>query len=245
MGYGRPGWHIECSAMALKYLGKEIDIHGGGADLIFPHHENEIAQTESFTEKPFSQAWAHCAFVRVNNEKMSKSLGNFFTLHDVFEQFNPMVIRYYYLIHHYRTPLDFSFDDIQGAQKAYQKICTFFAHVAPSKLSNAESAKNETVQKMLSFLTDDLNTPGMFGVLFTFMQGKSNDQEKAIIKQFLIQTLGLSLEPLPEKKVAITPEIAKLMEARELARKEKNWKRADEIRDQLIALGVNLQDKKS
>ncbi|MBI2774487.1 cysteine--tRNA ligase [Candidatus Dependentiae bacterium] len=243
-GYGRPGWHIECSAMALKYLGEQIDIHGGGADLIFPHHENEIAQTESLTRKPFSTIWSHCAFVRVNNEKMSKSLGNFFTLNDIFQQFDPMVIRYYYAIHHYRTPLDFSFNDIQAAQKAYQKICLFFAHTEVKKNSPIDR-ENATLKKMLTFLYDDLNTPGMFGVLFTFMQSKPNAHEKAAIKQFLVNGLGLTLEPLPEKTIQITPEIQKLLDDREKAREEKNWKRADELRAQLISLGVDLHDKKS
>lgn len=243
-GYGRPGWHIECSAMALKYLGEQIDIHGGGADLIFPHHENEIAQTESLTRKPFSTIWSHCAFVRVNNEKMSKSLGNFFTLNDIFQQFDPMVIRYYYAIHHYRTPLDFSFDDIQAAQKAYQKICLFFAQAEVKKNSPLD-LENQTLKKMLTFLYDDLNTPGMFGVLFTFMQSKPTADEKAIIKQFLVNGLGLTLEPIPEKTIEITPEIQKLLDEREKARQEKNWKRADELRATLTAMGVELQDKKS
>jgi cysteinyl-tRNA synthetase len=242
-GYGRPGWHIECSAMALKYLGEQIDIHGGGADLIFPHHENEIAQTESLTGKPFAHIWSHCAFVRVNNEKMSKSLGNFFALNDVFQQFDPQVIRYYYVIHHYRTPLDFSFDDIQAAQKAYQKICHFFEQ---TKTKNTHvNLEHPTVKKMLEFIQDDLNTPGMFGVLFTFMQSKPSEEGKKDVKQFLKNALGLTLEPLPEKKVTITPEIQKLFDEREKAREEKNWKRADELRAQLMALGVELHDKKS
>jgi cysteinyl-tRNA synthetase len=243
-GWGRPGWHIECSALAKKYLGEQIDMHGGGADLTFPHHENEIAQTEGLTGKQFAQLWLHCAFVNVNKEKMSKSLGNFFTLNDTFGQFDPMVIRYYYLIHYYRTPLDFSFEDIKSAQKAYQKICLYFADVQPQPCDLATAEKLDVVNHMLTFLTDDLNTPGMFGVLFTFMQKKHDAQTKALVKYFIQKVLGLTLEPLPEKNVAITPEIQKLLDDREQARKEKNFKRADEIREQLRILGVELHDKK-
>ena len=121
-GYGRPGWHIECSALAGKYLGPQIDIHAGGLDLIFPHHENEIAQTEALTGKPFATFWLHNGFVMINHEKMSKSLGNFFTLRDIFKNFDPMVVRYYFVTHQYKAPLDFSFEDMTVAQKSYQRL---------------------------------------------------------------------------------------------------------------------------
>ena len=120
-GHGRPGWHIECSALAKKYLGESIDIHAGGMDLIFPHHENEVAQSESLTGKQLANFWVHNAFVTIDKEKMSKSLGNFFTLNDVFKSFDPMVVRFYYLQHHYRSPLDFNEDALASAQKAYIK----------------------------------------------------------------------------------------------------------------------------
>ncbi len=243
-GWGRPGWHIECSALAKKYLAEQIDIHGGGADLTFPHHENEIAQTEGLTEKRFAQLWLHCAFVNVNKEKMSKSLGNFFTLNDTFGEFDPMTIRYYYLTHYYRTPLDFSFDDIKSAQKAYQKICHYFSDVAPQQFDLASLKKIDAIVRMLSFLEDDLNSPGMFGVLFTFMQEKHDAQTKAAMKYFIREVLGLTLEPLPEKLVTITPEIQQLLDEREQARKAKDFKRADDIREQLRIMGVDLHDKK-
>src|SRR3989304_813986 len=139
-GYGRPGWHIECSALAATYLGKHIDIHAGGMDLIFPHHENEIAQSEGRYGAPFSKYWMHNAFVRVDKEKMSKSLGNFFTLQDVFKNIDPMVIRYYYITHHYRAPLDFSFDDIAAVQKSYQRLCKLFS-TSTIKSDKADSNK--------------------------------------------------------------------------------------------------------
>ena len=243
-GYGRPGWHIECSALAATYLGKHIDIHAGGMDLIFPHHENEIAQSEGRYGAPFSKYWMHNAFVRVDKEKMSKSLGNFFTLQDVFKNIDPMVIRYYYITHHYRAPLDFSFDDIAAVQKSYQRLCKLFS-TSTIKSDKADSNKSLLVKKMLEFLTDDLNTPGMLGVVFEHLDELQKDaQELARVGFFLQDVIGLRLEPLPEKEVEITPEIQKLLDEREEARKAKNWARADEIRDQLTAMGFEVQDKK-
>lgn len=245
-GWGRPGWHIECSAMAATNLGTQIDIHAGGMDLIFPHHENEIAQSEGLSGITFSRYWMHNAFVRINKEKMSKSLGNFFTLRDVFKQFDPMVIRFYYLTHHYRAPLDFSFDDIQATQKSYQRLCRFFKeHETRNVLSFEQARESGIVQEMLGFLCDDLNTPGMFGVLFenlTYLQ--NNPHEACYVKMFLQGVLGLELKELPEKEMAITPEIEHLLHEREKARAAKDWKLADAIRDELIALGYQIQDKK-
>ncbi|MEX0940166.1 MAG: cysteine--tRNA ligase [Candidatus Babeliales bacterium] len=245
-GYGRPGWHIECSALAKKYLGEQIDIHGGGMDLIFPHHDNEIAQTEGLTEKPFARYWMHNAFVRVNKEKMSKSLGNFFTLQDVFKQFDPMVVRFYYLNHYYRAPLDFSFQDLEVAQKTYQKLVRFFEkHSCHEPLSYDVIRNQPIIKNMLDFLTDDLNTPGMFGVLFSNLDALEADEIAfCAVKQFLQQILGLTLEPLFEKAVEITPKIQKLIDAREQAREQKDWARADQIRDQLHAMGIELKDEK-
>lgn len=266
-GAGRPGWHIECSALAHRYLGKTIDIHGGGMDLIFPHHENEIAQTEGLFKQEFANCWVHNAFVRINQEKMSKSLGNFFTLRDIFAKFDPMVVRYYFLQHQYRNPLDFSFEDLEVAQKSYQRLCKLFAGVEaltiqvnaaqvnttqakiesiPLILSAVEGASGKSiVTSMINFLCDDLNTPGMFGVLFEHIQTITQEpQLAAAVKAVLQNILGLTMQPLPEKVVEITPEIQALLDAREDARKNKDWKRADELRDQLKAIGVELQDKK-
>jgi cysteinyl-tRNA synthetase len=127
-GYGRPGWHIECSVLAYLNLGEHIDIHGGGLDLIFPHHENEIAQSESLLGAPFSRMWMHNGMVNSNKEKMSKSLGNFFVLRDVYKHFDPMVLRYYFLMHHYRMPIEFSFEGLTSAQKSYERLIRLCAH---------------------------------------------------------------------------------------------------------------------
>ena len=242
-GYGRPGWHIECSAMAAHYLGEQIDIHAGGADLIFPHHENEIAQSEGLFEKQFAKYWMHNGFVMINKEKMSKSLNNFFTLRDVFARFDPMVVRFYILNHHYRSPLDFSFDDLTSIQKSYQRLCKFFATVDAALEGVAK--ESTVVAQMLDFLRDDLNTSGMWGVLFDSLPLLQKDKnEAAAVKEFLHNTLGLTLLPLPEKEVVITPEIQQLLDERQQARAAKDWARSDTLRDQLAALGYEVKDKK-
>lgn len=256
-GRGRPGWHIECSAMAGKFLGDTLDIHAGGLDLIFPHHENEIAQSEGLHNKQFVNYWMHNGFVRINQEKMSKSLGNFFTLRDVFKQFDPMVVRFYYLNHHYKAPLDFSFDDLQVAQKTYQRLSKAFAveceKLAPfDKLRvneddsvHAEPVEAPVVQKMISFLVDDLNTPGMWGVVFESLSELQKDQvQLCAVKEFLQKVLGLTLVPLPEKEIEVTPEMEKLITERDQARAAKDWKKADELREKLKELGYQVQDKK-
>ena len=245
-GYGRPGWHIECSAMANKFLGETIDIHAGGMDLIFPHHENEIAQSEALHEKPFVRYWMHNGFVRINQEKMSKSLGNFFTLRDVFKEFDPMVVRFYFLNHHYRAPLDFSFDDLKAMHKTYQRLCRFFK-VMPGENNFAyEDVKDfDVVKRMLAFVCDDLNTPGMFGVLFESLPELQQDRvQHRAVKAFLQQVLGLPLLPLPEKEVLITEQMQHLIDERHKARAAKDWAKADELRDQLKELGYDVQDKK-
>jgi len=245
-GYGRPGWHIECSVLANTYLGKQLDIHGGGMDLIFPHHENEIAQSESLNKKTFVNYWMHNAFVTVDKEKMSKSLGNFFILRQVFEKVDPMVVRFYFLSHSYRAPLDFSFEYLESFEKGYKRLCNVFSDVeCENKLDRAAFTKYEVCNKMLAFLCDDLNTSGMLGVLFENLNEiKADKKLLCIVKVFIQDVLGLTLEPIKEKKVEITPEIQALIDERETARKEKNWARADEIRDKLKQMGVDVQDKK-
>jgi cysteinyl-tRNA synthetase len=243
-GYGRPGWHIECSALAKKFLGEQIDLHAGGMDLIFPHHENEVAQSEGLHNVPFARYWMHNAFVQVKKEKMSKSLGNFFTLRDVFAEFDPMVIRYYILTHHYRAPLDFSFDDITAVEKSYRRLCALFATVGEQPAHEVVVA-SLLVKKMLTFLVDDINTVGMLGVVFEHIDVlRTDESERACVKALLQQVLGVTLVPLAEKSVEITPEIQALLDAREQARVDKNWARADELRTQLTAMGVDLKDKK-
>lgn len=242
-GMGRPGWHIECSAMVHDIFKGGVDIHGGGMDLMFPHHENEIAQSESLYSAPFVKYWLHNAFVRINKEKMSKSLNNFFTLQEVFEKFDPMVVRFYFLKHHYRGPLDFSFDDLISTQTAYKRIVDFFADTKPAALDF--STQNLVVCQMLDCLKDDLNTSGAFGVLFENLPVLQKDhQSKALVKSFLINVLGLSLSPMAQHDVEITPEIQLLLDQRDMARKEKDWALSDQLRLKLEQLGVSIQDKK-
>ncbi|HBS47586.1 TPA: cysteine--tRNA ligase [Candidatus Dependentiae bacterium] len=251
-GHGRPGWHIECSALAKKFLGETIDIHGGGMDLIFPHHENEIAQSEGLTCKPFAKYWLHNAFVNINKEKMSKSLGNFFTLRDIFAKFDPMVLRFYYLQHQFRSPIEFSFDDLEAAKKAYKKLIDVFFVDGGYHLS-LENSKNfekeiETdglISQMLEAVCDDLNSPKMLGILFENLNEIKNDPKlKNLIGKFLFNLTGLTFEKLPEESVVITREIQELIAKREEARKQKNWALADQIRDQLLSMGIEVRDKK-
>jgi cysteinyl-tRNA synthetase len=245
-GWGRPGWHIECSAMSSHFLAPHIDIHGGGMDLIFPHHENEIAQSEGLHGKPFARYWIHNAFVRINKEKMSKSLGNFFTIQDVLKEFDPMVIRFYILNHNYNIPLDFSFDDIKAYEKTYKRLCSELAPTDNLPLTDNQTIKhNEHVNHMLAFLEDDLNIAGMFGYLFkNSNEIKKDAQHRAAIALFLQQVLGLTLAPIAEKTVTITQEMQQLIDEREQARVVKDWKKSDALRDRLRELGYEVQDKK-
>jgi len=239
-GYGRPGWHIECSVLAKTYLGEHIDIHGGGLDLLFPHHENEVAQSESLYGAPFAHLWIHNGFVMVNKEKMSKSLGNFFMLYELFERYDPMVVRYYFLTHHYRAPLDFSLELLDSAQKNYEKIVRIFLDV--HSMSDYE---HPVITRMLEFLQDDINTPGFLGVFFEHQSEMVNDARLlAAVKHIFVTILGLTLAPLAKPEKIITPKIQQLFEERMQARQEKNWKRADELREQLKALGFEVQDDK-
>lgn len=250
-GYGRPGWHIECSALASYYLGDNIDVHGGGLDLVFPHHENEIAQSESIHKGAFAKYWMHNGFVRINAEKMSKSLGNMLTLNAIFEQFDPMVVRFYYLNHSYRSPLDFSFEDMSACRKSYNRLCKLFVACSADRMRDMRQHPEKIkrvplVERMMSYLLDDMNTPGMLGVLFEHMDELAqNSEELCAVKCFVHDVLGLSLEVIPEKTAVITPEIQLLIDARQKARTEKNWARADEIRDQLVTLGVAMHDQKT
>lgn len=246
-GYGRPGWHIECSAMSKKFLGVSIDIHGGGMDLIFPHHENEIAQSQGLHQKPFVRYWLHNAFITIDEKKMSKSLGNFFTLRDVFKQFDPAVVRYYFLNHLYRAPLEFSFDNLTVAQKSYQRLCKIFsAHTCKECVITGNSFELSLLtQQMIDFLCDDFNTVALLGLLFEHLSELQNNQkELCTVKKMLTSLLGLPLVPLEQDGFVVTPEIALLIEQREQARIAKDWKQADELRAQLKNLGYEIHDKK-
>ncbi|MCL4361527.1 cysteine--tRNA ligase [Candidatus Dependentiae bacterium] len=241
-GLGRPGWHIECSAMAKKYLADRIDIHGGGMDLIFPHHENEIAQTEGLTGFTFAKYWLHNAFVTVNQEKMSKSLGNFVTLNDIFKKIDPVILRFYFLNHHYRTPIDFSYEALQGFSKAYHRLCIAFENIKAEKF-NFNEESDSVITKILDFSCDDMNIPGMFGVIFDNLKEIQNPKIAGKVKFLLQEILGLPLIVI-EKHIEITPEIQALLHEREKARIEKNWSKSDEIRDKLKELGYDVHDKK-
>jgi len=244
-GYGRPGWHIECSALAKTFLGESIDIHCGGMDLVFPHHENERAQSESAHGKIFARYWIHNALLNIDKQKMSKSLGNILSLKEIFAKKDPMILRYYFLQHQYRTPIEFSFEMLDAATVAYKKLAKLFQDVSlPDKpLSCDEMLSVELVVKMSDALADDLNSPKMLGILFENLSEIRKDSCAAVAtKQFLTFVCGLTLDPLPEQE--ITPEIAELIEKREEARREKRWGEADQIRDQLRELGYEVQDKK-
>lgn len=246
-GWGRPGWHIECSALARTYLGEQIDIHAGGLDLAFPHHENEIAQSEGLFEKPFANYWMHNGLVRVDGQKMSKSLGNFVTLDTVLSQYDPMIVRFYFLNHHYHAPMDFSFADLEAFGKSYQRLARALQYEGDEqKTYTAELFKSsEIVQQMTEVLLDDLNTPAMFGIVFDALTKLQHDpNERQLVKAWLAQVLGLELRVKEKEQQVYNEQVQKLINEREAARKVKDFKRADEIRDELVSLGVQLQDKK-
>jgi len=247
-GNGRPGWHIECSVMAKKYLGTTIDIHGGGMDLIFPHHENEIAQSEALHHEQFARFWLHNAFVNINKEKMSKSLGNIIPLKDLLATHDPMVVRFFYLQHHYRTPIDFSDQDLVAAATAYKKLVAHLGLDVPVECGDCVKliGKHPLAEQLLAALCDDLNTPKFLGIIFENLSAYKADPVAAqVAKKLLVDVLGLTLQPLKEQEVALTPEIERLLQEREQARTEKNWAHADKIRDELLTKGYKVQDKKS
>jgi len=256
-GKGRPGWHIECSVMSTKYLGEQFDIHGGGRDLIFPHHENEIAQTEAATGKvPWVKYWIHNGFVNVNKQKMSKSLGNFFTLRDVFKKFDSMVVRFFLLQTHYRSPIDFSDEQLTEASEALSRIENAVRDY--DFLINSKQAKKKQVkidqeikvfkEAFLKAMDDDFNTAGAIAVIFEMVrfmnkQIKAMEFDKKLKAQLLelCGILGLKIGQRPKAK-GQRPEVDKLIAEREEARKNKDFKKADEIRDKLKEMGVELED---
>ena len=257
-GKGRPGWHIECSAMNLRYLGEQIDIHCGGLDLIFPHHENEIAQSECFTHKQFANYWMHNGYINVDNVKMSKSLGNFFTVRDVAEKYGYEPIRYLLISSSYRSPINYSTDIIEQCKAAIQRLYTCRDNL-DFELKNAndgdldENVKAQLDKRIEQFntaLDDDLNTADGIAAVFDLVRdintlaigkGASKATVEYAIKIFdmLTDVLGLVYNRKEEKADA---EIDAMIEARTAARKEKNWAEADRIRDELKAMGIVLED---
>lgn len=260
-GHGRPGWHIECSAMVRRYLGETIDIHCGGQDLIFPHHENEIAQSECCNGAPFANYWMHNGFITVDKVKMSKSLGNFFTVRDVAQQYGYEPIRYLMISCQYRSPINYSFDAIEQCKTALERLYTCrdnldfalknAATQAGDKDEEVISAIDSKKGKFIEAMEDDLNTGEALGALFELVKEINlnvNDgvQSKALveyaIKVFdeLTGVLGLLYNRNKEK--SLDDEIESLIAARNEARKNKNWAEADRIRDELKAQGIVLED---
>ena len=259
-GEGRPGWHIECSVMAKKYLGEEIDIHAGGEDLIFPHHENEIAQSECCNGKTFAHYWLHNGFLNIDNRKMSKSLGNFFTVREIGEQYDLQVLRFFMLSAHYRSPINFSREIMESSKNALERIMTAVSnltHLAQEAtvdvLSDAEEKLLAEIpvyrKKLEDAMDDDLNTADAISAIFElvkFANTNANDASSgafvtALKKEIvaLSDVLGLQVE---KKEENLDAEIEKMIEERQAARKARDFKRADEIRDELLAQGIILED---
>ncbi len=257
---GRPGWHIECSVMSKKYLGEEIDIHAGGEDLVFPHHENEIAQSECCNGKQFARYWMHNAFLNIDNRKMSKSLGNFFTVREIGEKYDLQVLRFFMLNAHYRSPLNFSAELMEASKNSLERIVTCVEQLKhlletaeKTEMTEIEKALEsevlEYVKKYENSMEDDFNTADAIAAIFElvkFANTKADEKSTAAFVQYLFETivhlsdvLGLIVNKEAE---ILDQEIEKLIEERQQARKEKNFKRADEIRDELASMGIILKD---
>ncbi len=253
---GRPGWHIECSAMANKYLGKTIDIHSGGQDLVFPHHENEVAQSEAANGCQFANYWLHNGYINVDNRKMSKSLGNFFTVRDVAEKFSYEVIRFFMLSAHYRNPINFSDLLLEQAKSGLTRIYTCIENLEFLKGSltgeNKDDIKGELENlkaRFIDAMDDDINTADAISVIFDIVKFANTNidntySEEIIDKTIsLIKELGNVLGILSKKEDKILDEeVEKLIEERTQAKKDKNFARADEIRDMLKDMGIILED---
>ena len=257
---GRPGWHIECSEMSKKYLGEQIDIHAGGEDLVFPHHENEIAQSEAANGKEFAKYWLHNAFLNIDNRKMSKSLGNFFTVREISEKYDLQVLRFFMLSAHYRSPLNFSSDLMEAAKSRLDRIITatdnlkFLADNAKTEtLTDIEDdALTKTQNYVAAFekaMDDDFNTADAIAAIFDLVKyantTANGDSSKAYVSALyelivkLADVLGVVVE---KKEELLDADIEALIQERQAARKERNFGRADEIRDELLAKGIILED---
>jgi cysteinyl-tRNA synthetase len=264
-GKGRPGWHIECSVMAIKHLGVHFDIHGGGLDLIFPHHENEIAQSEAATRQPFANFWIHNGFVTINREKMSKSLGNFFTLSEVFAKYQPSVVRYMLLSVHYRAPLDYATDVLEQSRQALSGLRDAIARAnrvlqkqefgvdeSDKPLPEVSKAADQLQQEFKDALTDDFNTPEALGVLHQMIrllekQFATNAVSRGSVRFILnglrscAEVLGLDLFSFMQG-LFIPPEVTGLAQDRESARVRKDWKEADRLRKEISVRGYVVED---
>lgn len=261
---GRPGWHIECSCMSKRYLGDTIDIHAGGEDLIFPHHENEIAQSEAANGVPFAHYWMHNAFLNINNQKMSKSLGNFFTVRDILKEYEGRVLRFFMLSAHYRTPLNFSKEIMEANKASLQRIITCCSRLNElydsSKIGQDEDAEisDELYEKLNGFrqafcdnMDDDFNTAGAIGTIFELVKfiNQNADENTSGADLFAMRNALLELTEvlgidITENKGSLDDDIEALINERQDARKAKDFKRADEIRDELKRQGIILEDTK-
>lgn len=243
-GRGRPGWHIECSAMSMKYLGETFDLHTGGIDNLFPHHENEIAQAEAATGKPFVKCWMHCAHLKVNGEKMSKSLGNFFTLRDLIEKgWTGREIRYVLINAHYRTGLNFAFDALEDARKALARID---ACVDKTTSGAVPEWATKHLEEFTAAVNDDLNMPRAFAALFGLVRETNAHGGGAVRDVFarMDEVLGIIFFGRKTETEAIPAEIEALLAKRAEARKAKNWAESDKLRDEIAAAGWLVKDSK-
>ena len=257
---GRPGWHIECSVMSKKYLGEEIDIHAGGEDLVFPHHENEIAQSECCNGVPFAKYWMHNAFLNIDNRKMSKSLGNFRTVRQIGEQYDLQVLRFFMLNAHYRSPLNFSADLMEAAKNSLERILEAAGKLSDRKDNGAAENITEEelallkeaegfVTKFEAAMDDDFNTADALAAIFELVKFANTNVDENSSREFagglyeelfkLSDVLGLKIE---KKEEILDKEIEDLIQERQAARKAKDFKRADEIRDELLKKGIILKD---
>ena len=257
---GRPGWHIECSVMSKKYLGDEIDIHAGGEDLIFPHHENEIAQSEAANGKTFARYWMHNAFLNIDNRKMSKSLGNFFTVRDISEKYDLQVLRFFMLSAHYRSPLNFSAELMEAAKSGYERIVTsvdnlkfLLENAKTEELTAAEEAQLSEAQgfvaKFDEAMDDDFNTADALSAIFelvkfvnTAVSEESSRSFLQALKEEIVMLSDICGLIVDKKAEMLDSDIEQLIAERQAARKAKNFARADEIRDELLQKGIILED---
>ena len=259
-GEGRPGWHIECSEMSKKYLGEEIDIHAGGEDLIFPHHENEIAQSEAANGKEFAKYWMHNGFLNIDNRKMSKSLGNFFTVREISEKYDLQVLRFFMLSAHYRSPLNFSADLMESARTSLERILTaadnlrfLSKNAEEGRITEEEKAlldkADEYVQGFERAMDDDFNTADAVASVFELVKFINTTADGNRSKEYLdtlydilfklTDVLGIIID---KKEEMLDDEIEAMIEKRQAARKERNFALADQIRDELLAKGIILED---
>ncbi len=257
---GRPGWHIECSVMSKKYLGEQIDIHAGGEDLVFPHHENEIAQSEAANGKEFSKYWMHNAFLNIDNKKMSKSLGNFFTVREISEKYDLQVLRFFMLSAHYRSPLNFSADLMEASKTSLERIVTATENLkhllGVTKVEAMTEAEKELMVKSEEYvksyetaMNDDFNTADAISSIFELVKFINTTANAESSKEYLTGMLDLLVKLtdvlgiiVDKAEEILDDEIEALIEARQAARKERNFQRADEIRDELLGKGIVLED---